>query len=111
MSTINFNSVQWAQKISATLQQLEDMSSDDLQKLGQLLTELAHLRAEGTTPSTAQMTIILQHLHTKNLDLLEAVKGGLMVHFNGGGFVFERFLVRGDGRIPNHKYESQKDNG
>ncbi len=109
MNAINFASVQWAKKITTTLQPLNDLSSDDLKKLGQLLTELAHLRAEGTIPTTAQMTVILQNLHTKNLDLLEAVKGGLMVHFSGGGFVFERFLLREDGRIPNHKYESQKE--
>lgn len=109
MSTTDFASVQWAQKIANTLQPLNDLSSEDLKKLGQLLTELAHLRAEGAVPTPAQMTVILQNLHTKNLNLLEAVKGGLMVHFSGGGFEFERFLLREDGRIPNHKYESKKE--
>ena len=109
MSTPNFASVQWAQKITAALQTFEDLSGEDFRKLGQLFGELAHLRAEGTIPTPAQMTVILQNLHTKNLDLLEAVKGGLMVHFSGDGFLYERFLLREDGRIPNHKYESQKE--
>ncbi len=107
MSNIDFASVQWAQKISNSLDIFGDLTADELKKLSQLLQELSHLKAEGHTPSTAQMTVILQYLHTKNLDLLEAVKGGLMVHFSGGGLEYERFLLREDGRIPNHKYESR----
>lgn len=108
MSAIDFSSVQWAQKISGTLNTFNELSAEDLKKMGQLLLELSHLKAEDTTPTPAQMTVILQRLHTQNLDLLEAVKGGLMVHFSGGGMKYERFLLREDGRIPNHKYESQK---
>lgn len=107
MTDIDFASVQWARKIADSLTLFGELPADDLKKLGQLMQELSHLKAEGHVPTPAQMTVILQYLHTKNLDLLEAVKGGLMVHFSGGGLEYERFLLRADGRIPNHKYESK----
>jgi hypothetical protein len=32
----------------------------------------------------------------------------MMVEFSGSGFVYERYLLKNDGRIPNYKYESKK---
>jgi hypothetical protein len=48
-------------------------------------------------------------LHTKNLVKLEIHKGGVFVEFTGGGFAYERFLIRADGKVPNNRYESKKD--
>ncbi len=106
---IDFASVQWARRVSGEIEALSVRSAEELQKIGRLLTELSKLKAADATPTAAQMTVLLQNLHTKNLESLEAIRGGnLMVHFTGGGYEYERFLLRADGRVPNHKYESQK---
>ncbi len=105
---MDFAALQWAKKWSANLTPFLNLKPDELDKLSRLLAELSRLQAQNTPPTKAQLQIILQHLHTKQLDLLEAVKGGLMVHFSGGGFEYERFLIREDGRIPNHKYEGKR---
>lgn len=105
---IEFATVQWARKRSHELEALLSLSSNDMQKIAILLEKLAMLKSQDVTPTTAQMTVLLQNLHTKQLDSLEAVKGGIMVQFSGGGYNFERFLLKEDGRIPNHKYQSEK---
>lgn len=106
---IDFASVQWARRVGGELEPLLARSGDELQKIGCLMSALGKLKAADITPTAAQMTVLLQNLHTKNLEALEARRGGnLMVHFTGGGYEYERFLLRADGRVPNHKYESQK---
>jgi hypothetical protein len=35
-------------------------------------------------------------------------KGGILVEFTGGGFEYERFLIRTDGKVPNSRYETKK---
>jgi len=105
---VDFNTVQWARKRSAELEPLLKLADHDLQKLAGLLEKLAQLKAAEVTPTPAQMTVLLQHLHSKTLDKLEAVRGGLMVQFCGGGYAYESFLLKEDGRIPNHKYQSRR---
>lgn len=105
---MDFATLQWARKWSANFAPFLNLKADELDKLARLLAELSRLQAQNTPPTEAQLQVILQRLHTKRLDLLEAVKGGLMVHFSGGGFEYERFLIRDDGRIPNHKYEGKR---
>lgn len=108
LAPVDFNTVQWARKKTASLQPFLSGSAEDLEKMAQLLSKLAPLKSEGVVPTEAQMNVILQNLYTKNLDKLEAVKGGMMVYFSGGGFEFEQFLLKNDGRVPNHKYLSKK---
>jgi len=105
---MDFATVQWARTWSAHLNPFLSLEADECARLARLLAELSKLQAQSTPPTEAQLQVILQHLHTKRLDLLEAVKGGLMVHFSGGGFEYERFLIRADGRVPNHKYEGKR---
>jgi hypothetical protein len=106
---IDFASVQWARKMNADLESLLARPGDDLQKIAHLLEKLAPLKEADQWPTEAQMTVLLQNLHTKELVLLEGVRGGnLMVEFRGGGYEYERFLLREDGRMPNHKYEAKK---
>jgi hypothetical protein len=52
--------------------------------------------------------VILQNLYSKDLVRLEPHKGGIYVEFSGGGFEYERFLVRADGKVPNNRYEAKK---
>ena len=105
---IDFASVQWARKRAKDMENLLSLSMEDLGKISSLLDKLAQLKAADRQPTEAQMTILLQYLHTKNLDSLEAAKGGLSVQFSGGGFEYECFLLREDGRMPNHKYQSKR---
>ena len=105
---VDFATVQWARKRTADLEPLINLSATDIAKLAGFLEKLAALKEAGTEPTTAQLTVLLQNLGTKSLDSLEAVKGGLSVCFSGGGFEMESFLLRPDGRIPNHKYQSTK---
>ncbi len=56
------------------------------------------------------MTVILQNLYNKTLTQIHADKGGVVVEFTGGGYEYERFLVRTDGRVPNSRYEAKAKN-
>jgi hypothetical protein len=105
---VDFAAVQWARRISARLETPDKLSAEDQQKIASLLEHLASLRVDGVTPTSAQVTVLLQNLYTKNLTELCAQKGGLSVEFKGGGYEYERFLLREDGRVPNYRYESKK---
>jgi hypothetical protein len=106
---VDFATVQWARKMSPLIQQhLAGLSPADLRKLGSFLTHLADLRQGEGELTEAQLQVILQGLHTKELVRLEARKGGVYVEFTGGGLEYERFLVRADGKVPNNRYESKK---
>jgi hypothetical protein len=104
----DFASVQFGRKMAALAQQFEGVSPADLRKFSAFLSKLADLRQQETALSAAQLTVILQNLRTKELVKLEPHKGGVLVEFTGGGFEYERFLVRDDGRMPNNRYESKK---
>lgn len=105
---IDFATVQWSRKMSAAVQPLVNLAVSDIQKLSKFLDKLAGYRADEGELSEQQLQVILQNLHTKELVRLETHKGGAFVEFTGGGFEYERFLIRDDGRVPNNRYESKK---
>ncbi len=104
----DFASVQWGRKMSALAQNFTGLSPDDLRKLSAFLTRLADLRQNEGKLSDEQLRVIMQNLRTKELTQLEVHKLGIFVEFTGGGFEYERFLIRTDGRMPNNRYESKK---
>ena len=104
----DFASVQWGRKLMTLAQPLNVLSPGELQKLAQFLNQWAKLRENGAELSEAQISVILQNLRLKDLVKLETQKGGVYVEFTGGGFEYERFLLRDDGRMPNSRYESKK---
>jgi hypothetical protein len=105
---VDFAAVQWSRKMTAAVQNLTALAPADLRKLGNFLDKLANFsEAEGEL-SEQQLQVILQNLHTKELVRLETHKGGALVEFSGGGFEYERFLVRDDGKVPNSRYEAKK---
>lgn len=104
----DFASVQWGRKLMTLAQPLNVLSPGELQKLAQFLNQWAKLRETGVELSEAQMAVIMQNLRLKELIKLENQKGGVYVEFSGGGFEYERFLLRDDGRMPNSRYESKK---
>jgi hypothetical protein len=57
------------------------------------------------------LQVILQGLRSKDLVRLALEKGGVLVEFSGGGFEYERFLLRADGKVPNSRYETKKVGG
>ena len=108
MVSTDFAAVQWARKMTAAIESLSGLSPDDMRKLGHFLQTLADFRAAGGELSAPQLQVILQNLHVKHLVRLEPDKGGAAVEFTGGGFEFERFLIREDGKVPNFRYEAKK---
>jgi hypothetical protein len=104
----DFASVQWGRKMSLLVQNFRGLPPDDLRKLSGFLSKLADLRQQEAELSDQQLLIIMQNLRTKELVKLETHKGGIFVEFSGGGFEYERFLIRDDGRMPNSRYESKK---
>ncbi len=109
MSTpIDFATVQWARKMTALLENFSGLSPADLRKISNFLDKLADVRQNEAELSEPQLQVILQGLRTKELVSLEAQKGGIYVEFIGGGFAYERFLLRVDGKMPNYRYESKK---
>lgn len=104
----DFASVQWGRKMSALAKNFQGLSPDELRKFSVFLQKLADLRHSEAELSEAQLTVIMQNLRGKELVRLESQKGGVLVEFTGGGFEYERFLLRDDGRMPNSRYESKK---
>ena len=105
---VDFATVQWARKMGALVSQLAGLSPADLRKLSSFLAGWADLRQNQGELSEQQLQVILQGLHTKELVRLEPQKGGVYVEFSGGGFEYERFLVRADGKVPNSRYETKR---
>lgn len=105
---LDFATVQWARRRTSDLENLLALPATEIGKVAQLLQQIADLKAAEADLTEAQLTVILQNLHTKTLNSLEAVKGGVMVCFSGGGFEMETFLLKPDGRVPNNKYQSKK---
>jgi len=108
MLQVDFATVQWSRKMSVLAQNFDTLSPTDLRKLSNFLSKLADFRDDGGELSEQQLQVILQGLHTKNLVKLEVHKGGVLVEFSGGGFAYERSLIRADGKVPNNRYESKK---
>jgi hypothetical protein len=48
------------------------------------------------------------NVFNKSLTGLRTDKGDVLVELSGGGFEYERFLVRADGRVPNSRYEAKR---
>jgi hypothetical protein len=105
---LDFKTVQWARKMTALAQNFAGFSPADLHKLSGFLDKLAAFRAGEGELTEAQLQVIMQNLHTKELVKFVAEKGGVYVEFSGGGFEYEHFLIRADGKIPNFRYESKK---
>jgi hypothetical protein len=105
---VDFPTVQWARKMSALAQNFAGVAPADLRKLSNFLDKLAALREQSGELSEQQVQVIMQGLRSKELVKLELEKGGVFVEFAGGGFEYERFLVRADGKMPNSRYESKK---
>ena len=106
--SVDFATVQWSRKMTAAVQNLTGLPPADLRKLASLLDKLADLHEQETELSEQQLQVILQNLYSKDLIRLEPHKGGVFVEFKGGGFEYERFLVRADGKVPNSRYEAKK---
>jgi hypothetical protein len=105
--SVDFAAVHWARRMAEALQPLLGLQPEDIQRLVPLIQALARLPAAELSPQ--QLTVILQGMFGKTLTRLEAEKGGLLVEFTGGGYEYERFLVRTDGRVPNSRYEAKKE--
>jgi hypothetical protein len=105
--TVDFAAVQWARRMAEALEPLRALDPRDLRRLAPLLEGMASLAEEEIHLSDAQLTVILQSLLNKNLTQIQADKEGVTVEFTGGGFEYERFLVRADGRVPNNRYEAE----
>ncbi len=105
---VDFPTVQWARKMSALAQNFAGLAPADLRKLSNFLDKLADLRQQQGELSEQQLQVIMQGLRSKELVRLEVEKGGVLVEFTGGGFEYERFLVRADGKVPNSRYQTKK---
>ena len=105
----DYPTVQWARKIGAVTEHLEGLAPADLDKLVNFLEKLANFKENEGQLSPQQTQVILQSLHVRDeLVKLERHKGGVYVEFRGGGYEYERFLIREDGKVPNNRYETKK---
>ena len=106
---VDFSTVQWARKMGALSEPLAGLSPAEVRKFANFLEKLADLRENEGELSAQQTQVIMQNLHLRDkLTRLEKHKGGVYVEFSGGGFEYERFLVREDGKVPNYRYETKK---
>lgn len=105
---VDFPTVQWARKMSALAQNFAGLAPADLRKLSNFLDKLADLRQQEGELTEQQSQVIMQGLRSKELVKLELAKGGVSVEFSGGGFEYERFLLRADGKVPNNRFETKK---
>jgi hypothetical protein len=102
MGPTDFASVQWARKMTTLVQNFAGLSPTDLRKFSNFLDKLADFRQNEGELSEQQLQVMMQALRTKELVKLETHKGGAYVEFTGGGFEYERFLIRPDGKVPNN---------
>jgi hypothetical protein len=105
--TIDFAAVQWARRMTEAIEPLRALEYRDLARLGPLIVAMATLEEKETRLTDQQLAVILQNVFSKDLAKIQADKGGVLVEFTGGGFEYERFLVRPDGRVPNSRYEAE----
>lgn len=106
---VDFPTVQWARKMGALTEQLAGLSPADLRKFANFLEKLADFRESEGQLSAQQTQVIMQCLYLRDeMTNLEPQKGGVYVEFSGGGYEYERLLVREDGKVPNHRYETKK---
>ena len=105
---VDFATVQWARKMTGLAQNSAGLTPTDLRKFSVFLDKLADFREDGGELSEQQLQVLIQTLHAKTLVRLETHKGGVWVEFTGGGFAYERFLIRADGKVPNNRYETKK---
>ena len=104
---VDFNAVMWARRTAEALEPLRSLEASDLGRLHPLIQAMIDLAERGIRLSDQQFTVILQNMYSKSLTQVQAEKGGILVEFTGGGFEYERFLVRSDGRVPNSRYEAK----
>jgi hypothetical protein len=105
---VDFPTVQWARKMSGLAQHFTGVAPTDLRKVSNFLDKLADLREQSGELTEPQLQVIMQELRSKDLVKLTLEKGGVLVELSGGGFEYERFLVRADGKVPNSRYETKK---
>ena len=105
--TVDFAAVQWARRMAEAIEPLRTLESCDLRQLGPLIEAMATLEEKEIRLTDQQLTVILQNAFSKDLVRIQADKGGVLVEFTGGGFEYERFLVRPDGRVPISRYEAE----
>ncbi len=104
---VDFDAVMWARHAAEALEPLRSLEASDLGRLTPLIRAMADLAERGVRLSDQQFTVLLQNMYSKSLTQVHAEKGGILVEFTGGGFEYERFLVRSDGRVPNSRYEAE----
>ena len=107
--TLDFAAVQWARRLAEALGPLVALEANDLVRLAPLLKGMLSLAEEGICLSDQQLAAIMQNMFSKSLTQIRADKGGILVEFTGGGYEYERFLVRADGRVPNSRYEAKRE--
>jgi hypothetical protein len=109
--SVDFAAVQWARRMGQAVEPLRALEPGELSSLAPLLEGMVSLAEGGVQLSDQQTTVILQNMYNKDLTHIWADKGGVVAEFTGGGFEYERFLVRADGRVPNSRYEAEPAKG
>ncbi len=104
---VDFSAVMWARQMTEALGGLRNLEARDLKRLTPLIRGMADLAEQDRRLSDQQLTVILQNMFEKSLARVQPDRGGVLVEFTGGGFEYERFLVRADGRVPNSRYEAK----
>jgi hypothetical protein len=104
--SVDFAAVQWARRMAEALEPLRVLEPGELSRLAPLLEGMVNLAEGEIQLSDQQSTVILQNMYSKDLTQMRADKGGIVAEFAGGGFEYERFLIRADGRVPNNRYEA-----
>jgi len=105
---VDFAAVQWSRRMAEALKGLRGLEADDLKRLAPLIEGMVNLTEGGIQLSDQQLMVILQNMVNKHLTQIQVDKGGVVVEFTGGGFEYERFLVRADGRVPNSRYQAKR---
>jgi hypothetical protein len=107
---IDFAAVQWSRRIADALRPLQNLTHEDLRRLLPLIQGMSELPEEAAL-TDEQLGVILQNMFAKDLVRIRPDKGSVLVEFSGGGFEYERFLIRSDGRVPNSRYEAKREAG
>jgi hypothetical protein len=107
---VDFAAVQWSRQTADALRPLRNLTAADLRRLLPLIQAMSQFPEE-VALTDEQLAVILQNMFAKHLVRIQPNKGGVLVEFAGGGFEYERFLIRSDGRVPNSRYAAKRREG
>lgn len=104
----DFATVIWARDMVGVMEQLGQLSDEEMERVATLLREWVGLRRAGFALTPQQLEVLFQHIKKQDLVHLAGEREGVLADFKGNGYTSEQFLIKADGRMPAGRYRASK---